>query len=109
MLPDVGIKAAQLFLKFAQNVATAVFTYQGCCSKWPQKSTNIWSTFVRKIVAPNLTNSPNLVTLAASDGLTFFGVTQGNDFFQFHLLVVVTMTGKGTSFKMIKLIEMDEQ
>ena len=32
-----------------QKVATAVFTWRRCFSKYPKKSPNIWATFVKKI------------------------------------------------------------
>ena len=61
--PDVGIKVAHIFQKLPKRKPQQfIITKWWCISKYPQKSSNIWGTFVRFFISKTL-KIANLVTL----------------------------------------------
>ena len=50
MWPDVGIKRSPNFSKRWPKISPKYFLFSKRCFQYPTKSTNIWATFVRKIV-----------------------------------------------------------
>ena len=75
--PDDGIKK---WPNFGQKVATHFLHNSGIIRNSPKSHQNIWTTFVRQIVAKKLKKSPNLVTLTPWENAKLLGRSWQNCF-----------------------------